>query len=123
MHHQITMFVLKSSAAAIAAAARTLSSYPPTPPTHCTIVRATLTKIDDKSVAGGGRAGKGDESLPPPRLSVAELFDEDRLEVMSCKYADYDPASLLTAGGDWLEERPNPSLSPKAVRSYFLIFF
>ncbi|CAM9622814.1 unnamed protein product [Ectocarpus sp. 8 AP-2014] len=73
--------------------------------------------IDDKSVAGG-RAGGGREVSPPPQatLSVAELFDEDRLEMMSCKYADYDPACLAAAGGgDWLEERPNPSLSPKAV--------
>lgn len=54
---------------------------------------------------------------PPAPLSLAELFDEDRLEMMSCKYADYDPACLAAAGGgDWLEERPNPSLSPKAVR-------
>lgn len=36
--------------------------------------------------------------------------------MMSCNYADYDPAYLGAAGGDWLEERPNPSLSPKAVR-------
>ncbi|CAN0078026.1 unnamed protein product, partial [Hapterophycus canaliculatus] len=76
--------------------------------------------IDDKSVAsGGGRAdGGGGEGAPPPRLTVAELFDEDRLEMMSCKYADYDPAYLGAAGGaggDWLEDRPNSSLSPKAV--------
>ena len=70
-------------------------------------------QVDDKSVAGG-RAGEGGES-PPRSLTVAELFDEDRLEMMSCKYADYDPARLAAAGGDWLEEYPNASLSPKAV--------
>ena len=70
-------------------------------------------QVDDKSVAGG-RTGEGGES-PPRSLTVAELFDEDRLEMMSCKYADYDPARLTAAGGDWLEEYPNASLSPKAV--------
>ncbi|CAM9355964.1 unnamed protein product [Scytosiphon promiscuus] len=71
--------------------------------------------IDDKSVATGRADGGGGGGVPPPRLTMAELFDEDRLEMMSCKYADYDPAYLGAAGGDWLEERPNPSLSPKAV--------
>ena len=71
-------------------------------------------KIDDKSVAGG-RAGEGDGSVPPP-LTMAELFDEDRLEMMGCRLADYDPARLAADGGEWLEEYPNPSLSPKAVR-------
>lgn len=40
--------------------------------------------------------------------------------MMSCKYADYDPARLAAAGGDWLEERPNTSLSPKAASAFFV---
>lgn len=75
-----------------------------------------MLQVDDKSAAGG-RAEK-DDGLAPRPLTIAELFDEDLLDVMSCKYADYDPARLAAAGGDWLEENPNPSLSPKAV-SFF----
>lgn len=73
--------------------------------------------MDDKSVEGqravssdGGREQAGDR-----RLTLAELFDEDRLEVMSCKYRDYDPERLAAGDGEWLEEHPSPSLSPKAV--------
>lgn len=81
---------------------------------------ACVRKIDDKSVAGG-RAGERDGSLPPP-LTMAELFDEDRLEMMGCRLADYDPARLAAEGGEWLEEYPNPSLSPKAVSGWGSVF-
>lgn len=77
-------------------------------------------QIDDKSAADG-RAQERGRSSPRP-LTIAELFDEDRLEVMSCRYADYDPARLASGGGDWLEEHPNPSLSPKAVSCASLFY-
>ena len=83
-------------------------------PTAAVYVMVCTHKIDDKSVAGG-RAGEGNRAVPPP-LTMAELFDEDRLEMMGCRLADYDPARLAAEGGEWLEEHPNPSLSPKAVR-------
>lgn len=84
-----------------------LSMFPP-------LLRVWAHKIDDKSVVGG-RTGEGDGSVPPP-LTMAELFDEDRLEMMGCRLADYDPTRLAAEGGGWLEEHPNPLLSPKAVR-------
>lgn len=77
-------------------------------------------QVDDRSTVGGRDAA---DDAPPRTLTVAELFDEDRLEVMSCKLADYDPARLAAeagGAGEWLEENPNPSLSPKAVRQAFL---
>lgn len=43
--------------------------------------------------------------------------------MMSCRYKDYDPVRLAEGGGDWLEEEPNPSLSPKAVRTFFFDVF
>lgn len=76
-------------------------------------------QVDDES----DLRGDGSPRTPRTRLTLGELFDEDRLEVMSCRYADYDPARLgggSDSGGSgggmgWLEEYPNPSLSPKAV--------
>lgn len=79
-------------------------------------VRRNIQVDDESDLRGDGSRRT--------RLTLAELFDEDRLEVMSCRYADYDPMRLgggadsSDSGGTlgWLEEYPNPSLSPKAVR-------
>lgn len=73
--------------------------------------------MNDKST-GRQESGDGGEGDARARqggnrpLTLAELFDEDRLEMMSCRYSDYDPDRL---NGEWLEEYPNASLSPKAV--------
>lgn len=85
--------------------------------------------MDDRSVGGlrGGERSEGGAGgqRESRGLTLAELFDEDRLEVMSCRYKDYDPVRLAESGGDWLEEEPNPSLSPKAVSilTFFLNMF
>ncbi|CAM9629144.1 unnamed protein product [Phaeothamnion confervicola] len=69
------------------------------------------------AAVAGRAAATGGPTMKPPAVGPVNaaasesLFQEDLLELMGCRFSDYDPAQLVT----WLEQRPRPEFSARLV--------